>query len=115
MSLNFAALSLLKKRVGSYQRPIYSDNLWLLVNSFKEFSPILDPFIVAFYRRFDGVVISSDMVKNVSAKLYEKAVRTVPIEIQEAIKMALDKESNELAKVQLKQMLENIRAAKDTP
>jgi len=59
------------------------------------------------------VVISSDMVKNVSAKLYEKAVKTVPIEIQEAIKMALDKESNELAKVQLKHMLENIRVAKD--
>jgi len=48
MSLNFAALSLLKETVGSYQRPIYCDNLWLLVNLFKEFSPILDPFIVAF-------------------------------------------------------------------
>lgn len=57
--------------------------------------------------------ISSDIIINVSAKLYEKACKTVPAGVQEALKKARDKESNELAKEQLKQMLENIRVAKE--
>jgi fumarate hydratase subunit alpha len=59
------------------------------------------------------VGISDDQIINVSAKLYEKAAKTVPVEIQETIEAALDRESNKLAKIQLTQMLENIRAAKE--
>jgi len=57
------------------------------------------------------VAIPEDIIIEVSAKLYEKACKTVPPEIQEALKKALDNESNEYAKTQLEQMLENIRAA----
>jgi tartrate/fumarate subfamily iron-sulfur-dependent hydro-lyase alpha chain len=59
------------------------------------------------------VAISGDIIINVSKKLYGKACKTVPLEIQEALRKALDKESNELAKVQLQQMLENVQAAED--
>jgi hypothetical protein len=44
-------------------------------------------------RRVDGVGISNDTIINVSTKLYEKAAKTVPLEIRETIKSALDKES----------------------
>jgi len=59
------------------------------------------------------LVLSTDTVADVSAKLYEKACKTVPVEVQEALKKALEKESNQLAKMQLGKMLENIRAARE--
>jgi len=57
------------------------------------------------------VVISNDLVSDVCAKVYEKACKTVPKDVQKALERALAKESNELARIQLKQMLENIKVA----
>lgn len=59
------------------------------------------------------MAIKQELLIDVSAKLYEKACKTVPADVQEALRKALDKESNRIAKMQLKQMLETITVAKE--
>jgi tartrate/fumarate subfamily iron-sulfur-dependent hydro-lyase alpha chain len=59
------------------------------------------------------LVFLSKVIEDVSAKLYEKACKTVPTDVQEALKKAHNNESNELARLQINQMLENIKVAKE--
>jgi fumarate hydratase subunit alpha len=58
------------------------------------------------------VTISAESLVDVSAKLYEKACKTVPPDVREAVQEALRRESNELARLQLQQMLDNIEVAR---
>lgn len=59
------------------------------------------------------MVILCETLTDVVAKLYERACKSVPPDIQEALKKALQKESNALARLQFKHMLENIKAAEE--
>ena len=58
-------------------------------------------------------MISEDLIKDVCAKLYEKACKTVPKEVKDALEKAYKRETSELAKIQLEQMLKNIEAAEE--
>ncbi|UCH32331.1 MAG: fumarate hydratase, partial [Candidatus Bathyarchaeota archaeon] len=59
------------------------------------------------------MTITHELLIDVSAKLYEKACKTVPKDVQEALRKALEKESNKIAKEQLEQMRETINVAKE--
>ena len=59
------------------------------------------------------MAISTEILVNVSARLYEIACKTVPADVQNALKEAYNHESSCLAREQLKQMLENISVAKE--
>ncbi|MFC2034795.1 fumarate hydratase [Chloroflexota bacterium] len=59
------------------------------------------------------MAISTEILINVSAKLYEKACKTVPADVQKALNEAYQNESSYLAREQFKQMLENISVAKE--
>ncbi len=59
------------------------------------------------------VTVKTELLIDVSAKLYEKASKTVPADVQEALRKALEKESNKIAREQLKQMLETIKVARE--
>ncbi len=57
--------------------------------------------------------ILSKTIIEVSANLYHKALTTVPKEVYEELKKAFKRETNELAREQLDQILKNIEAAKE--
>jgi fumarate hydratase subunit alpha len=57
--------------------------------------------------------ISGDVIQEVTANLYEKACKSIPVEVEEALRTASETDSSEVARLQLKQMLENVKAARE--
>ncbi|UCH32338.1 MAG: fumarate hydratase, partial [Candidatus Bathyarchaeota archaeon] len=59
----------------------------------------------------DREALLSDIITDVSAKIYYKALITIPKDVHEEVKRAFKRETNELAREQLDQILKNIEAA----
>jgi fumarate hydratase subunit alpha len=57
--------------------------------------------------------ISGDIIQDVTANLYEKACKSIPVEVEDALRKASKTDSSDVARLQLEQMLANVLAAKE--
>ncbi len=59
-------------------------------------------------------MISSDLLEEVTVELLRRAAVTLPRDVISALEKALEEETSEIARTQLRTILENVRAAADT-
>ena len=58
-------------------------------------------------------MITKELIKDVTISILRRAETTLPKDVKQALARAYEREENEIAKVQLEAMLENVRLAED--